>query len=186
MAATKARKKAAPSKTRAAKPAKGKAAAMAAKTKASTSKSDTPKPRKKKKTYELKTKKTDVSVDSFLDALDAGRREDCRTLVSMMRAVSGAEPRMWGPSIVGFGDYHYVYDSGHEGDMCEIGFAPRKGTLVLYISCDIEADLGSELARLGKHSTGRCCLYIKRLADVDLGVLRDMMEKSIRKTRKLA
>jgi hypothetical protein len=134
--------------------------------------------------YEPKTKKTTVSVDQFLSGVEPARRDDCDTLVAMMREVTGEEPRMWGPSIVGFGDYHYVYASGHEGDICEVGFSPRKGELSLYLSSDIQSEFPRELAKLGRHRTGKACLYVKRLADIDLAVLRKMLEKSVASTRK--
>ena len=101
----------------------------------------------------------------------------------MMREASGHEPKMWGPSIVGFGQYHYKYASGHEGDMCEIGFSPRKRELSLYVTCDLQ-EFAPELAKLGKHRAGKGCLYVKRLADIDLAVLRKMIAKSLAKTRK--
>jgi hypothetical protein len=133
--------------------------------------------------YELKTKETAVSVEKFLAGVDAAQQDDCRTLVKMMREASGHEPKMWGPSIVGFGQYHYKYASGHEGDMCELGFSPRKRELSLYLTCDL-GDFRSELAKLGKHRAGKGCLYVKRLADVDLVVLRQMIAKSLAETRK--
>ena len=134
--------------------------------------------------YEPKTKETTASVEKFLDALPPERRDDCRTLAAMMREITGAEPKMWGPSIVGFGQYHYAYASGHEGDTCEVGFSPRKGELSLYLSCAIQDEFPRELAKLGKHKTGKGCLYVKRLADIDLTVLRKMLEKSVATSRK--
>ena len=133
--------------------------------------------------YELKTKQTTVNVEKFLAAVEPERREDCRTLVAMMREATGDDPKMWGPSIVGFGQYHYKYASGHEGDMCELGFSPRKRELSIYITCDL-AEYRGELERLGKHKTGKSCLYVKRLADIDLAVLRKMIDKSLAQTRK--
>jgi len=94
-----------------------------------------------------------------------------------MKDITGLPPKMWGPSIIGFGDYHYKYASGHEGDCCLVGFAPRKGNLVLYVVPDFE-DYALMLAKLGKHKTGKCCLYIKRLDQIDFKVLRAMIEKT--------
>ena len=92
----------------------------------------------------------------------------------MMERLSGEPAQMWGPSIVGFGSYHYKYDSGHEGDMCRLGFSPRKAELVLYVLTDGAAEQEALLARLGKHKTGKCCLYIKKLRDVDEAVLEEL------------
>ena len=96
----------------------------------------------------------------------------------MMRRVTGETPKMWGPTIIGYGQYHYRYDSGHEGDMCRIGFSPRKPQLVLYVLTG-DAEEAELLAKLGKHSTGKSCLYIKKLADVDLGVLEALARHSL-------
>ena len=125
--------------------------------------------------YELKTKATEVAVDEFLDNVaDPQRREDGKRLRAMMERVSGEPAKMWGPSIVGFGRYHYRYDSGHEGEMARIGFSPRAKELVLYITpgTGLRQDL---MDRLGKHKTGKSCLYIKRLADVDEAVLEALV-----------
>ena len=122
---------------------------------------------------ELKTRKTDASVEAFLDGVEnPRRRDDARTVCAMMERVTGEAPRMWGPSIIGFGSYRYRYDSGHQGEMCRIGFSPRKAQLVLYVL----TGSGQEelLARLGKHSTGKSCLYIGKLADVDMAVLEQL------------
>jgi len=124
---------------------------------------------------ELKTKENDASVEAFLArVVDEARRDDCLAVVEMMREVTGLEPRMWGPSIVGFGSYHYTYASGHEGDCCLVGFSPRKKDLTLYIlpGFDRYADL---MGRLGKYKTGKSCLYLRRLADVDTSVLRELV-----------
>lgn len=128
---------------------------------------------------ELKTKPTAVSVDTFLSAIDDDtRRADALALVAMMKKITGEKPKMWGPSIVGFGQYHYVYESGHEGDMCRAGFSPRKPALVIYFNAGLEQTFAAELAKLGKYKASKACLYIKRLSDVDLDVLRDMIQKS--------
>ena len=97
-----------------------------------------------------------------------------------MQEISGYEPKMWGTSIIGFGSYHYKYDSGREGDMCRIGFSPRAQSLTLYMITGY-SESSDDLARLGKHKTGKSCLYIKRLSDVDEDVLRDMIQKDLDK-----
>lgn len=128
---------------------------------------------------EIKTRATPVSVEAFIDAVEPPqRREEARIVDDMMRRITGEPPKMWGPSIIGYGHYHYRYDSGHEGGMCRLGFSPRKPQLVLYVltGADGEAEL---LARLGKHSTGKSCLYIKKLADVDVGVLEELARHAL-------
>jgi hypothetical protein len=123
-----------------------------------------------------KTKPTNVSVEALLKKVaDPQQREDARVILNLMKEISGLEPRMWGPSIIGFGEFHYQYDSGHEGDCCRIGFSPRKGQMSLYFMPGLEK-FESFLKKLGKHKTGKACLYIKRLSDVDIAVLRDMIE----------
>ena len=129
---------------------------------------------------ELKTKPTEVSVDSFLNGVaDAAQREDANRLVEIMQEITGQPPKMWGPSIVGFGEYHYVYASGHEGDACLTGFSPRKGALVLYFNAGLEERFAAQLPKLGKAKTSKGCLYIKKLADVDVAVLRDMIRANV-------
>ncbi len=130
---------------------------------------------------EVKTKPTEESVSGFLKTVsDKSRREDCLTVLELMKDVTGEEPKMWGSSIVGFGRYRYRYESGREGEFMITGFSPRKSDLTLYIMPGFEP--ASELmARLGKHKTGKSCLYIKKLADVDLGVLRKIVEKSVKR-----
>ena len=126
---------------------------------------------------ELKTKQTDKSVQKFLnDIPDPAKRKDCKTIAAMMTEISGYKPKMWGPSIVGFGSYHYKYASGHEGDSALLGFSPRKQALTLYVlnGSDEEKEL---LKKLGKHTTGKCCLYIKQLSDVDLPTLKALIRK---------
>jgi hypothetical protein len=123
---------------------------------------------------ETKTKPTEVSADAFIEAVpDPVRREDAKAVRAMMERLTGEPARMWGPSIVGFGSYHYRYESGHEGTACRLGFSPRKAELVLYVLTG-EPEQQALLARLGKHRVGKACLYIKKLADVDLGVLEDI------------
>jgi len=132
---------------------------------------------------ELKTRPSGASVEAFLQGVaDEARREDCRTLLALMRRVTGAEPEMWGPSIIGFGTYHYVYASGREGDWFLTGFSPRKRDLTLYIMAGFSAydDL---LARLGPHKTGKSCLYVKRLGDLDLEALEALVVASVKHMR---
>ena len=127
----------------------------------------------------MKTTPTQASVDAYIDAVaDEQKRADCRAVAAMMAEVTGAPARMWGPSIVGFGSYHYRYESGREGDFMETGFAARKRAITLYIMAGF-SEYGDLLAKLGKHDTGKSCLYLKRLADVDQAVLREMVERSV-------
>ncbi|MFL9839532.1 DUF1801 domain-containing protein [Sphingomonas sp. ST-64] len=128
---------------------------------------------------EIKTKPTPVDVSTFIDAVEpAVRRDDAETLCTMLERVTGEKPAMWGPSIIGFGSYHYLYESGHEGDMCRLGFSPRKAELVLYVLTD-DPGQADKLARLGKHKTGKSCLYIKKLADVDMAVLEEISRDAL-------
>jgi hypothetical protein len=128
---------------------------------------------------ETKTKATQVSVDAFLDAVpDPVRREDGKAVRAMMERISGLPATMWGPTIIGFGSYHYRYDSGHEGDACRIGYSPRKAELVFYLPGTV-SDQQELLARLGKHKTGKGCLYIKKLADVDQTVLEELARRAL-------
>ncbi|MBX0330054.1 DUF1801 domain-containing protein [Oscillochloris sp. ZM17-4] len=127
---------------------------------------------------ELKTKPSDQSVAAFIDTVaDEQKRQDCHTIIEMMRAATGAEPVMWG-SIIGFGSYHYRYKSGREGDWFLTGFAPRKQNLTLYIMAGFER-YHELMGQLGNHSTGKSCLYIKRLSDIDQGVLRELVARSV-------
>ena len=129
------------------------------------------------------TQPTKVSVAAFIDALtDETRKADAKVLVKLMQSATGEKPAMWGPSIIGFGSRHYKYESGREGDTPIVGFSPRKAATVLYSTIGFS---GSDafLARLGKHSTGKGCLYIKKLADVDQKVLAEMVVKSVAATR---
>ncbi len=128
---------------------------------------------------EIKTKPTLVNVADFIALIaDERQREDARTISAMMMRLTGEPATMWGPSIIGFGSYHYQYESGREGDMCRIGFSPRKGQTVLYL-VDGFAEHEALLSKLGKHKTGKSCLYIKRLDDVDKGVLEAMFTASL-------
>ena len=129
------------------------------------------------------TQPTKVSVAAFIDALtDETRKADAKVLIKLMQGATGEKPAMWGPSIIGFGSRHYKYESGREGDTPIVGFSPRKAATVLYSTIGFS---GSDafLARLGKHSTGKGCLYIKKLADVDQKVLAEMVVKSVAATR---
>src|SRR5688572_30960813 len=128
---------------------------------------------------ENKTKLTKVSPAAFLAKVDGDqRRKDCRELVALMRDVTGQPPKMWGSSIVGFDQYHYRYESGREGDSLLTGFSPRKQDLVLYLGPGIENT--SLMAKLGKHKTGKGCLYLKKLEDVDRNVLRELILTSVK------
>jgi hypothetical protein len=130
-----------------------------------------------------KTKPTKSSVAAFIDAItDPAKRADAKALVRLMQNAAGEKPKMWGSSIVGFGSYHYRYDSGREGDMPLIGFSPRKAATVLY-NMICSSDSKALLAKLGKHTTGKGCLYIKKLADVDQQVLEAMVVKSLAASR---
>jgi hypothetical protein len=126
-----------------------------------------------------KTKPTKLSVTAFIGALtDRTRRADAKALVKLMQNATGEKPKIWGPSIIGFGSCHYTYDSGCEGDMPLVGFSPRKAATVLYSMAGF-SDSKALLAKLGKHTTGKGCLYIKKLADVDQQVLETLVLKSI-------
>ena len=127
---------------------------------------------------ENKTQKTGASVEGFLSAVQhPRRREDGRVLLRLMREVTGLEPAMWGPSIIGFGDYHYRYESGREGDFFQVGFSPRKQCLSLYLPAGFP-EYDALLAALGKHRKGASCLYVNKLADIDLAVLRELVVRS--------
>ena len=132
---------------------------------------------------ENKTKATELSVPAFISALtDEAKRADARALAKMMQSVTGEKPKMWGPSIVGFGSYHYTYESGREGDMPLAGFSPRKAATVVYNMFGF-SDSEALRAKLGRHTTGGGCLYIKKLADVDQQVLEAMVVKSLAASR---
>jgi hypothetical protein len=135
---------------------------------------------------ENKTKQTDASVSRFLNTVkDVHKREDSVALVEIMSKITKMEPKMWGPSIVGFGSHHYKYDSGREGDICIVGFSPRKEALTLYLMGGIQIHEGL-LKSLGKYKTGKGCLYIKELADVDLGVLKKLISASFKDRKAIA
>ncbi len=127
---------------------------------------------------ELKTKETTASVEAFVDKQPEGVRADCRMLVKLMKKATGEEPRMWGTSMVGFGRYHYKGASGREGEWLITGFSPRKTNLSIYIIMGFEKH-AALMKKLGKHSTGKGCLYVKRLADVDMELLEDLIQKNV-------
>jgi len=127
---------------------------------------------------ENKTKANESSVDDFLAKTDDATRADCYRIISLMGKITGEKPKMWGPAIVGFGQYHYKYESGREGDICKIGFSPRKGKLTLYVLAGIEGQ-SELLAKIGKHQAGKGCLYIKKVDDINLEVLEQMIRKTM-------
>lgn len=128
---------------------------------------------------ELKTRPGTSSVPAFLASIaDADRRRDCEAISALMQEVTGAPPVMWGASIVGFGRYHYRYDSGREGDWMLVGFSPRKKDVTLYLMAGFDR-FPELMQRLGKHRTGKSCLYLQKLADVDREVLRELVRSSV-------
>jgi hypothetical protein len=134
---------------------------------------------------ELKTKPTEASVIEFLNSVDNDRRRaDALALLELMRAVTGEEPKMWGPSIVGFGSYRYRYRSGHGGDWFLTGFSPRKQSMTVYLLAGLD-EQQELLNRLGKHKTGKGCLYINNLQDVDLATLRQLIQESVAQARRM-
>ena len=134
--------------------------------------------------YELKTKQTESSVRAYLGEIkDEKRRQDCETLVAVMSKVTGETPKMWGTSIVGFGSYHYKHASGHEGDVCLVGFSSRKSAISLYVTpCFASHD--RLVSELGKLKMGKACLYVKRLSDINHRVLEKLVSKSVAETRR--
>ena len=130
---------------------------------------------------EIKTKPTEVSVDAFLDGVEHPvRRADGKAVRTMMERVTGEPATMWGPSIVGVGSYHYRYASGHEGDMCRVGFSPRSANLVLYVGGFPEYE--TLLEKLGKYKRSKACLYLNKLADVDGAVLEEIVRRTYQVT----
>jgi hypothetical protein len=133
---------------------------------------------------ENKTKATKSSVAGYIAAIqEEERQEDCRQLVKLMTSVTGQPATMWGASIVGFGSYHYKYESGHEGDMCLAGFSSRKPNISIYVLAESAAQK-KLLARLGKHKVSKACLYVRRMSDIDDKVLRELIAGSIAEVRK--
>jgi hypothetical protein len=133
-----------------------------------------------------KTQATNADVDAFIAAIDnETRQSDARILVDLFTEITGDAATLWGPTIIGFGRYHYRYESGREGEMCRAGFSPRKANLVLYLisgyeSMDVSEEMAALRARLGKHKVGKSCWYINRLADIDQDVLRAMIALNVR------
>lgn len=133
---------------------------------------------------ELKTKQTKISVEKFLNGIvDEKRRKECFTILKLMKQVTKAEPKIWGSSIVGFGAYHYKYASGREGDWFLTGFSPRKESLTLYLMSGLHRH-GTLLKSLGRHKSGKGCLYINDLDDVDMSVLKKLVRASVHDLRK--
>lgn len=133
---------------------------------------------------ENKTKQTKASVDKFISAIkDENIQKDCYTIIKIMKSVTKEEPKMWGPSIIGFGTYHYKYKSGREGDICIAGFSPRKQNLTVYLMGGFEKQKVL-LEKLGKHKTSKVCLYIKSLKDVDVKVLKELIANSVNELKK--
>jgi len=132
---------------------------------------------------ELKTKITNASVDKFIKGIkDEQVQDDCRKILDIMQKATKAEPKMWGTSIVGFGNYHYKYASGREGDWFLVGFSPRKQNLTLYLMGGFQEN-EELLASLGKYSTGKGCLYIKKLEDVNSKVLKELVNRSVKRLK---
>ncbi|QNM98232.1 DUF1801 domain-containing protein [Chitinimonas koreensis] len=132
---------------------------------------------------EIKTQPTDASVEAYIAArASEAQAADCRALMAILGRLTGQAPKMWGPSIVGYGSYRYTYASGHSGEMCIAAFAIRGRDLVVYLSCE-DAAQAALLARLGKHRMGKSCLYFKKLADLDVAVLEQLISASIEATR---
>lgn len=128
---------------------------------------------------ELKTKKNSASVSAFISGVkDEQKRADCKTIMKMMKSVTGKQPKMWGKSIVGYDSYHYTYASGKQGDWPVIAFSPRASTITLYIMSGFD-EYEDLMKKLGKHKTGKSCLYIQKLEDVDVKVLERIMKKSV-------
>lgn len=133
---------------------------------------------------ETKTKPTDANVDAYLASkASAEQLADCKAIMAICQGVTKEQPKMWGPSIVGYGSYTYKYDSGHTGDACLVGFAVRGRELVVYVMAE-DAEQVDLLAKLGKHKMGKSCLYFKRLADLDLQVLETLIAASVAEVRR--
>ena len=132
---------------------------------------------------EIKTKPTAKSVEKFLKSIDDDeKREDSLKLLKLMKQVTRAQPKMWGDSIVGFGDYHYKYASGREGDWFLCGFSPRKQNISIYIMCGFKP-YAPLMKKLGNHKAGASCLYIKRLSDVEVPVLKELLADSVKRLK---
>lgn len=134
---------------------------------------------------EIKTKQTNASVDKFINQIpDEARREDCFKIAKMMEEITGCKPKMWGPSIVGFDTYHYKYASGHEGDWPIAAFSPRKQDLTVYIMPGFEK-YTELMEQLGKHRTGKSCLYIRRLSDIHVPTLKKLIRHSVKEMKRV-
>jgi hypothetical protein len=135
-------------------------------------------------TYQLKTTETDHSVIKFIENVEnPKKREDAYQLLDIFTETSGFEAKMWGPSIIGFGSYHYKYESGHEGDAPLVGFSPRKAKISLYLASAVSQQ-ENLLNELGKHTTGKSCVYVSKVADIDVGVLKTLINESIKFLKK--
>jgi hypothetical protein len=133
---------------------------------------------------ENKTRPTEKSVQEFLDAVpDEKKRRDSYRILALMQQVTGQEPQMWGDSIVGFGSYHYKYASGREGDAPLAGFSPRKEALTVYLMAGFNQQYEGLMARLGKYKTSKVCLYVKKLEDIDLGTLEELVRRSVEQVK---
>ena len=133
---------------------------------------------------ELKTKPTDISVGAFIASLpDEQKRQDCLVILELMKEVTGAEPKMWGESIIGLGSHHYRYASGTEGDWFMVGFSPRKQNITIYLMYGVE-DHPEIMKKLGKYKTGKACLYIKHISDIDLEALKELIIFAVEETRR--
>lgn len=129
---------------------------------------------------ELKTKVTKVNVNDLIKSVpDEQKRKDSLVLIDIMSKITKEKPKMWGPSIIGFGSYHYKYESGHEGDMCLTGFSPRKAAISVYILMGFNKS-PELMKKLGKFKTGKSCLYVKKLSDIDMKVLEELIEESVK------
>jgi len=132
----------------------------------------------------IKTTQTKVSVTKFInDVPDETKRNDSFRIIEIMKGVTGFDPKMWGPSIIGFGSYHYKYESGHEGDMPLVAFSPRKPAIVLYIGAGEKNE--ELLKKLGKYKRTKGCVYVKRLEDIDVKILKEMIKESVKHTKSL-
>jgi hypothetical protein len=132
---------------------------------------------------ELKTKKNEASVEGFINMIaDEQKRKDAFFILEMIKQATKMEPKMWGGSIIGFGEVHYKYESGHEGDICMIGFSPRKQNFVLYLMTGLDP-YKEEFKKLGKYKTGKGCLYINKLSDVNSSVLKNILKKAVHLTK---
>lgn len=132
---------------------------------------------------EQKTKPSTQSVEAFIGTIESEQaRDDCRAIVKIMKEATGESPKMWGTSIIGFGTYHYKYESGHEGDSCLAAFSPRKTTITIYVMLP-EEQRDAILKKLGKHKSSKGCVYVKKLDDIDVKVLRELVMQSVQYLR---